>query len=168
MTAQHTLGYGEYNELQAQPVHVPTKERELTQSAEIDKLVTAMAKAAPKLNHPLKKNKAGSGSFSYTYADLPAVIDAIKDVYAEQGLVIIQLPSVDITIKVAGVKTIVAHSSGQFISSFVQLGLVDLKPQTIGSAITYARRYALSAMAGVASETDDDGASGKTTTYGRK
>jgi hypothetical protein len=138
--------------------HLPTS------SPNLNEIATALSKAQTILTHPVKKNKAGSGSFSYTYADLPAVIDVVKDAFTKNGLSFTQFPSVSVADRSVALTTLVMHTSGQFISSSLSMGLVDLKPQTVGSAITYARRYALSAMAGIAAETDDDGstASGKT------
>lgn len=128
-----------------------------TKSDSINEVAAALCKAQAELKHPLKKNTAGSGSFSYTYADLPAVIDSIVAAFTKQGLSFTQFPSVDTKEKVVEVTTMLMHNSGQYLSSTIQMGLTDTKPQTIGSAITYARRYSLSAMAGIASETDDDG-----------
>ena len=125
-------------------------------SLQLNELASALAKAQAVLTHPAKKNKAGSGSFSYTYADLPAVIDVVKSVFTKQGLSFTQFPAVDVANRTVTVTTLIMHTSGQFLSSSLSMGLVDLKPQTIGSAITYARRYALSAMAGIAAEDDLD------------
>ena len=54
------------------------------------------------------------------------------------------------------ITTMLAHSSGQYISSTLTMTVTKLDPQAIGSAITYGRRYALAAMVGLAQE-DDDG-----------
>ena len=126
-------------------------------SAELNEIAVALGKAQATLTHPAKKNKAGTGNFSYTYADLPAVIDVVKAAFTKSGLSFTQFPSVDVIERSVSVTTLIMHSSGQFLSSSLAMGLNDLKPQTIGSAITYARRYALSAMAGIAAEDDDDG-----------
>lgn len=130
------------------------------QQPQIDKLAAALCKAQAVMKHPIKDNTAGGGSFSYSYADLPSVIDAIKAAFSKHGLSFMQLPAVDLATKIVTVKTIILHESGQMMESELQMGIADFKPQTIGSGITYARRYALSAMAGIAAETDDDGSSG--------
>ncbi len=133
---------------------VPTEQ---STPAPINELAAALAKAQATMTHPIKKNTAGSGSFSYTYADLPAVIDVVKEAFSKHGLSFTQFPSVKVATKEVEVLTLVMHSSGQYLGSRLAMGITDIKPQTIGSAITYARRYALSAMAGIAAETDDDG-----------
>lgn len=141
--------------------HIPTRQE--TTMPQLDELAKALAKAQAVIEHPLKKNKAGAGSFSYTYADLPAVIDSITKAFTPNGLSFVQMPKLDMAAKLVTVKTILLHISGQFLESELSMGVADTKPQTIGSAITYARRYALSAIAGIAAEVDDDGsqASGK-------
>jgi hypothetical protein len=130
----------------------------------VNEIAAALVKAQIAIEHPAKKCKAGSGNFSYTYADLPSVIDSVKGAFTKNGLSFTQFPSVDVVNKLVTVTTLIMHTSGQFLESSLSMGLVDTKPQTVGSAITYARRYALSAMAGIAAEDDDDGssASGKT------
>lgn len=137
------------------PMGIPSMTRNMSNS--IGEIAAAIAKAAAELNHPIKKCKAGSGNFSYTYADLASVIDAIRPVYAKHGLAIIQNPGLDAVSKLVQVETIIVHTSGEYIKSTLHMGLLDFKPQTIGSAITYARRYALSSMTGLAAEDDDDG-----------
>jgi len=127
---------------------------------DINKIAEALAKAQAVMGHPIKKHTAGTGSFKYTYADLPAVIDAVKLPFSSNGLSFTQLPEVDMITKTVNLTTILMHVSGQYISSVLAMGFADLKPQTIGSSITYARRYALSAMAGISSEDDDDGSAG--------
>lgn len=152
-------------------------EEQMTESKQINELAAALAKAQADIKHPLKSNTAGSGNFKYTYADLPAVIDSVVAAFSKHGLSFMQFPSTDVANRMIGLKTMVMHSSGQFMESELSMMVTDLKPQTIGSAITYARRYALSAMSGIAAETDDDGnsvggvagkAPGKTTFAGRK
>lgn len=133
------------------------KEKPMGQSEQINELAAALAKAQAELKHPIKSNTAGAGSFKYTYADLPAVIDAVVAAFSKNGLSFMQFPSTDVPNKMIGLKTHVMHVSGQFMDSELSMMVTDLKPQTVGSAITYARRYALSAMAGIAAETDDDG-----------
>ncbi len=126
-------------------------------SEEIDKLAAALAKAQGSFAHPRKTIKVNVGTYSYWYADLPAVIDAIREVFAPNGLSFTQFPSMNWKRKAVLCKTIIFHSSGQWISSEVEVTTKDFSAQSIGSGITYARRYALSAMAGVAAETDEDG-----------
>jgi len=93
--------------------------------------------------------------FKSRYATLADVWGACRAPLAKHGLAVIQLVQ-----KVeAGLvlETILAHKSGQQVVSVYPIQPVKNDPQGIGSAITYARRYSLSAMVGVAPEDDDDG-----------
>ncbi len=106
--------------------------------------------------------KTDKGSYSFNYAPLDVVLDAVRPALAANGLAITQILSG------AGqglrMRTILLHSSGQFLASEVPLVSVGNTPQAVGSAITYMRRYVITALLGLASEEDDDGnhASGNT------
>ena len=100
------------------------------------------------------KKSAVNPFFKSKYANLEEVINCAKDAMANNGLSISQFPITGD--KTAGVETILMHSSGEYISSVLLLSVSKNDPQGMGSAITYARRYALQAMAGIPSE-DDDG-----------
>lgn len=128
----------------------------MSDTSNVNELATALAKAQGELEHPVKKKSAGAGSFKYTYADLASVIDAVKPVFNKHGLSFTQFPTVDIEKKTVSLITMLMHTSGQNLQSTLTMGLPDTKPQSIGSVITYARRYSLSAVAGIASEEDDD------------
>ena len=91
--------------------------------------------------------------FKSKYADLVAVIKAIKEPFEKNDLSYMQFPVT--TPEGIGVITRINHKSGEFIESEFTLPLVKLDPQAAGSAITYARRYALQAICGVPAVDDD-------------
>jgi hypothetical protein len=93
--------------------------------------------------------------FKSSYADLSSVWDACKGELAANGLAISQHPTTDANGNVE-VETVLIHSSGQWMSSTLAMKPVKNDPQAFGSAITYARRYALAAVVGVVTD-DDDG-----------
>lgn len=101
---------------------------------------------------------AGGQHKKYNYAPLSAVIEACRKGLSDNGLAIMQ-PTKMVEDKLV-VETLLAHSSGEWIKSEIMIMSQDKTPQGIGSALTYARRYALSALLGVASEEDDDGEKG--------
>jgi hypothetical protein len=117
-----------------------------------DKLFAALAKAQAGIK-PAELNSENP-HFRSSYADLKAVWDACRAPLAENGLSVIQ------TFGLVGnapvLNTILAHSSGQFMTSTIPLYAKEATPQALGSSITYMRRYALAAMVGVAPD-DDDG-----------
>jgi hypothetical protein len=126
-------------------------------------LAAALAKAQAECQN-VTMNKINP-HFRSKYADLAAVRDAIIPVFNRHGLSIIQAPTSDL---VGGftLETRVMHSSGSEIIWNFPLPPDTSKMQSIGSAISYARRYTLSAIAGIASEEDDDG-NAATNTNGR-
>lgn len=122
-------------------------------SDQINELAKALCKAQGKIKHAVKDS--ANPFFRSKYADLTSVWDAIRDAFQGEGLAVAQCPQV-LDSGAAVLETTLMHSSGQWISSRVPLNPVKNDPQGIGSAITYARRYALQSIAGVCAD-DDDG-----------
>jgi len=98
---------------------------------------------------------AANPYFKSKYAPLDAIIDATRPILKKHGLAVIQQPLFEEG--TAGVETTILHEGGYCSTSTLFLPLKDQSPQGVGSAITYARRYALAAVLGIASEDDDDG-----------
>lgn len=98
---------------------------------------------------------ASNPYFKSKYAPLDAIVDATRPVLAKHGLAVQQTPV--FRDGMAGVVTIITHKAGHWEDSELLLPLKDQSPQGVGSAITYARRYALAAVLGLATEDDDDG-----------
>jgi hypothetical protein len=123
-------------------------------SEQINELATACAKAQAALRPAVKD--ATNPAFRSKYADLAAVMEAAK-VYAAHGIAVFQ----DVTSETdagIGVTTRLVHSSGQWLEVgplVVPLGKRDA--HGVGSATTYAKRYALSGALLIAADEDDDG-----------
>lgn len=92
--------------------------------------------------------------FSSKYADLAAVLKVLKPVYNDHGLIAIQFP-IDDGERIGAVTRIIHSASGQWMESSYTLPIKKQDPQAAGSAITYARRYALVSMALMPSVDDD-------------
>lgn len=123
-------------------------------SENIEKLAEALCAAQGEMGGAVK----GSANpfFKSSYADLTSVIKAIKEPCQNNGLSYVQLPHrLDSSI---GVVTRLMHVSGQWLENDFTLPMVKSDPQAAGSAITYARRYALQALFGIPA-VDDDGES---------
>ena len=123
-------------------------------SENIEKLAEALCAAQGEMGGAVK----GSANpfFKSSYADLTSVIKAIKEPCQNNGLSYVQLPHrSDSSI---GVVTRLIHTSGQWLENDFTLPMVKSDPQAAGSAITYARRYALQALFGIPA-VDDDGES---------
>jgi hypothetical protein len=127
----------------------------MLQSESIGKLAEAVAKAQGVMESAVKDSK--NPFFKSSYSSLAAVWSACRKPLSDNGLSVVQtteyLPeSPDMVI----VDTRLCHSSGEWIQGRLSMKPVKADPQGIGSCLTYARRYALSAMVGIAPE-DDDG-----------
>lgn len=96
--------------------------------------------------------------FKSKYASLENVIEGTREPLKKNNLAFSQFPAGD-----NNLTTILMHSSGEFMKSSVKMFPKDNTPQGQGSAITYMRRYALSAILGLATEEDDDGNAGSKT-----
>jgi hypothetical protein len=125
----------------------------MNKSENLNELATALCKAQNEMGGAVKDAK--NPFFKSSYADLTSVIKAIKEPFNKNGLSYVQLPTTSDGGKGIGVKTILMHTSGQFIESEFYLPITKSDPQAGGSAITYARRYALQAMAGIPTADDD-------------
>ena len=115
----------------------------------------AFAKTQQEMKQPLKD--ANNPFFKSKYVPLENVVEAITESASKNGLSFTQFPSSDEDGNVT-VGTLVMHSSGEWIEyDPIKMKPVKNDPQSIGSAITYAKRYALSAIFGITSDQDDDG-----------
>lgn len=129
-----------------------TKNERPSRSGTISELAKAMAQAQALIGsaHKDKENTF----FHSKYADLSSVWDACRVPLSKNGLSVLQRTFMeDGTILL---ETILFHSSGEWISSILEVNPVKNDPQGVGSALTYARRYSLSSLVGV-SPFDDDG-----------
>lgn len=122
-------------------------------SEKTDVLIKALIKAKAQFK-TVEKTKENP-YFKSKYADLGAIDAAVMPALHNNGLTIIQ------TTEIAGIQpvlvTTLVHDSGQFISGQYPLNPVKNDPQGMGSAMTYARRYAISAILTVVADDDDDG-----------
>lgn len=131
-------------------------------SPQINELVKALTTAHA--NFKLVKKSGKNPFLNSSYATLTDVLESCKDALQENGLVVAQVPSgggdgcICLT-------TYLLHSSGQFISGELIMATKDASPQSAGSAITYARRYAYSAILSLSTEDDDDGHAASSTSY---
>ena len=118
----------------------------------LDKIGTALAKAQSEMAPVIKDAK--NPHFRSSYATLASVIEAIRDPLTKHGISFVQLPG---ALDDAGLHltTVLIHSSGQTITSDMVMPLVKRDPQSLGSALTYARRYALMSVLGLPAEDDD-------------
>lgn len=123
------------------------------------KIALALSKAQGKFGRIVKdkvakvRMKAG-GEFTYTYADLSSVLDAVRPALSENEIALIQKPAR--TEQGAGVETVLIHSSGQELRSFCAIPATFSTPQEFGAFLSYAKRYGLCAILGVTADDDGD------------
>ncbi len=118
--------------------------------------IVELTKALIKVQSQLKGAKMDSVNPFYhaKYASLASVWDACRKLLSDNGLAVIQTNSVGEGHKLI-IDTILIHSSGEWVCGSLPMILSKDDPQGIGMAITYGRRYGLSAIIGICTEDDD-------------
>ena len=126
-----------------QTQHTMNKSESITKlAAALGKFHGAMGKVGKDSVNPHFRNK---------YASLSNIIEAVTPHLNAAGLSIIQMPTTE------GLNTMLLHESGEYISSVSAIAAKDpMNPQAVGSAITYARRYALGSVLSLNIDEDDD------------
>lgn len=130
-------------------------------SESTDKLAEALAAAQgefknPERNREVKVQTKTGGSYTFAYATLDAIMDAIRGPLSKHGLAMLQdSGTADGALTLC---TRLIHSSGQWIESdTIAAKPADFGPQALGSLMTYLRRYSICGLLGIAPDEDDDG-----------
>lgn len=128
--------------------------------------------STPKYNAKVSVKMKSGGSYNFEYTDLTGIFEAIKSMFKEYGLAIMQN---GYTKQIEGknyacVETTLLHSSGEWVKSDTLMFLAATSMQDFGGQITYMKRYSLSAMVGLSTDKDDDsnGYSGNDYSYQNK
>ena len=100
--------------------------------------------------------KIGPGR-EYRYADLATILATVRPVLGAHGLALTQ--RTQIRGEAIVLLTELRHASGEVLDSEYPVAAIGIKHQDMGGALTYARRYALCGLVGIAADEDDDGAS---------
>lgn len=125
----------------------------MQKSDSIKEISAALVKVQGSLKPAIKDSK--NPFFKSSYADLASCYAACRKELSDNGIAVVQ-PTKDSGNGKIVVETMLVHTSGEWIMGELSLKPVKDDPQAVGSAITYARRYGLCAMVGIAPE-DDDG-----------
>lgn len=114
--------------------------------------ITDLAKALVLTQSELKTVIRGAENpfFKSKYADLSSIIESIRPILKKHDLCFLHIPDRD------AIECVIMHTSGQYISGHYPILTQKNDPQALGSATTYAKRYSLSAMLGLATDDDDD------------
>lgn len=141
---------------QSMPPFMPLKnlrKESVMRSEQINELAAALAKAQSEISGATKDTE--NTFFKSKYADLASIWTAIREPLSKNGLCVIQTTNIAENNLLILITTLL-HSSGQWIAGHYPINPIKNDPQGIGSASTYARRYALAAIVG-AFQVDDDG-----------
>ena len=131
----------------------------MNKSEQINELSTALAKAQGEIRGAVKDD--ANPHFKMKYASLASVWDACRKPLCDNGLSVIQTTDINPQGEVVLLTTLF-HSSGQYLGGTYPLRPIKDDPQGMGSALTYARRYTLASLVGVAPEDDDgEGSTGR-------
>jgi len=134
-------------------------------SESIASLAAALAKAQVLLTNPEKSLTATIGSDRYDepgrtfrYAPLSSGLDIVRKALGQHEIATVQTTAIDQAAQAVSLTTVLAHSSGEWIASdWPVCALSEMAtPRRMGAALTYARRYALFTLVGIAGEEDVD------------
>ena len=134
-------------------------------SESIGALASALAKAQAELTNPEKSLIATirspfprEGDRTFRYASLASGLDIVRKALGQHGIATVQTTAVDQATGQIQLTTLLAHASGEWISSDWPVCAISeaATPHRMGAALTYARRYALFALVGIAGEDDLD------------
>jgi hypothetical protein len=127
----------------------------MSHSENINELAAALSKAQGEMQAAIKDKV--NPFFKSSYADLGSVWDAARPVLSKHGLCIMQTTELSPDRNQVIMVTTLAHISGQWMKSYLPLNPPRNDCQGMGAAITYLRRYSLSALVGVVCDDEDDG-----------
>jgi ERF superfamily len=134
-------------------------------SESIAALAAALAKAQMALTNPEKSltgtvpsSRYDEPGRTFRYAPLSSGLDIVRKALGEHGIATLQTTTIDQDIQTVSLTTVLAHASGEWIASdWPVCALSDMAaPRRMGAALTYARRYALFTLVGIAGEDDLD------------
>ena len=138
----------------------------MQQSSEsVAALAAALAKAQAQLVNPeksltatIRTGRAGETERTFRYAPLSSGLEIVRKTLSEHEIAVMQTTAIDLASRILNLTTTLAHSSGQWIASeWPVCPLADIaSPHRMGAALTYARRYALFTLVGIAGEDDLD------------
>ena len=134
-------------------------------SESVAALASALAKAQAELVNPeksltatIRTGRPGDGERSFRYAPLPSALDIVRKTLGQHEIATLQTTAIDQAAGMVNLTTTLAHGSGEWIASDWPVCPIaeTANPQRMGAALTYARRYALFTLVGIAGEDDLD------------
>src|SRR5438874_7739292 len=151
----------------ARSASISSKRRVVMQrsSETIGTIAAALAKAQAQLVNPeksltgtIRSDAPGTAERSFRYAPLSSGLDIVRKTLSQHEIATVQTTSIDETAGIVRLSTVLAHASGEWIASDWPVCAISetATPHRVGAALTYARRYALFTLVGIAGEDDLD------------
>jgi ERF superfamily len=134
-------------------------------SETIGTIAAALAKAQAQLVNPekslagtIRPDQPGGSERSFRYAPLSSGLDIVRKTLSQHEIATVQTTSIDEITGIVRLNTVLAHASGEWIASDWPVCAISetAAPHRMGAALTYARRYALFTLVGIAGEDDLD------------
>src|SRR5215468_7787305 len=134
-------------------------------SESIGTIAAALAKAQAQLVNPekslvgtIRSDQTSGSERSFRYAPLSSGLDIVRKTLSQHEIATVQTTSIDATVGIVRLSTVLAHASGEWIASDWPVCSISdtAAPHRMGAALTYARRYALFTLVGIAGEDDLD------------
>src|SRR5246127_2462281 len=134
-------------------------------SETIGTIAAALAKAQAELVNPekslvgtIRSDAPGAAERSFRYAPLSSGLEIVRKTLSQHEIATVQTTAVDLAAGIVSLTTVLAHSSGEWIASDWPVCAISetATPHRMGAALTYARRYALFTLVGIAGEDDTD------------
>jgi ERF superfamily len=131
----------------------------------IGTIAAALAKAQAQLVNPekslvatIRSDEASGSERSFRYAPLSSGLDIVRKTLSQHEIATVQTTAIDETAGIVRLSTVLAHASGEWIASDWPVCPIaeTERPQRMGAALTYARRYSLFTLVGIAGEDDLD------------
>src|SRR5215831_15685967 len=162
------MGCGPSGQSQAQSASISSRPEAaaMQRSSEtIGTIAAALAKAQAQLVNPekslvgtIRSDRTNGPERAFRYAPLSSGLDIVRKTLSQHEIATVQTTSIDETAWIVRLSTVLAHASGEWIASDWPVCAVSetVAPHRMGAALTYARRYALFTLVGIAGEDDLD------------
>src|SRR5690242_10346569 len=164
---QSVMAYGPSARSQERSLSISSTRRQVMQrsSETIGTIAAALAKAQAQLVNPeksltgtIRADASGSAERSFRYAPLSSGLNIVRKTLSQHEIATVQTTSIDETAGIVRLSTVLAHASGEWIASDWPVCVIGetAAPRRMGAALTYARRYGLFTLVGIAGEDDLD------------
>jgi hypothetical protein len=126
----------------------------MTSSETIGAIAPALIKAQSQMQGISKEGK--NPAFKSKYVTLDSILDTLRPILTSNGLMLTQGSQQPETMQTVTVESRIIHTSGEWISTTVTIPVTKPDAHGLGSALTYGRRYSVSALLAISADEDDD------------